>query len=74
MKFRIGNRVKPTEVLLRNLSKPLSNDIKDGGIIIEERKYGYRIEFYSGKTYILDACQLVLLPAKNEQLLFNFMD
>ena len=73
MKFRVGNKIKPTKELLRNLSKSLSGNIRDGGTIIGEKKYGYKIKFYSGKFYVLSTHQLILLPAKNEQLLFSFM-
>ena len=73
MGFKVGDKVKPTKELIENLSWSLSDNIKDGGTIIKEDPYGYRIKFYSGKVYVLSTCQLILSPVKNRQLLFDFM-
>jgi len=76
MRFKKGDRVKPTRQLLSNLSclSSFVDGIKDGGIIDAIYPNEALVNFYSGHTYIIYLESLELEITKNQQLLFGFMD
>ncbi len=73
MRFKVGDKVKPTKKLLLKLPSYVDR-IKDGGKIINILTKEAEVKFYSGCTYHIYFSSLELVSTKNQQLLFDFMN
>jgi len=73
MEFKVGDKIRVTEDFLLKLPE-LTDQVKDGGVIIKIFGVEARIRFYSGRTYNIFFSSLELKSVENQQLLFEFME